>query len=487
MSQQSSNSKKAAHKINKTKQSLILGFAAIIGLMALLVVFRSNELEVTKDHIDKIGKNHLTKIDLIVQMRSAAHERTLALQRMLLQTDPFVRDEEWIRFNRYGAEFARARLRILSMQLTQREKTLLDYQGDVTKKAQVLQKRVIDLLNNDKFDQAREILLKSVIPIKEQVINQLNTFYHYQETEAEKIARDTGELYNQMRSLIWVVSAIALALGVAIAIYIVRRTANAENALTSAYASIQKQSAEKSQFLADVIDEYRSPLNSLMHYSDAIANNMRNDKSNSKDFLSDVIKIQNACHHLNGLTTEIIGLTNVEAGKDTLSAQDLDIREFVNDVADRFRPIAAKNNNQIEIQCPNNIGFMETDPTKLQQILFNLLANACKYTEFGLITLNVKFESTRGNTNGTGNRRWVTFSVIDTGIGIAPDKVDRIFNAIPNISRPINKHHEDSGLNLAISRRLCHMMGGDIIINSEPGMGSVFSVKLPFEANPVVA
>ncbi|MGD8566813.1 MAG: ATP-binding protein [Gammaproteobacteria bacterium] len=487
MAQHASKSTKTAHKINKTKQSLILGFAAIIGLMAFLVIFRSNELEVTKSHIDKIGKNHLTKIGLIVQMRSAAHERTLALQRMMLQTDPFVRDEEWIRFNRLGAEFARARLHILSMQLTQREKTLLDYQGGVTKKAQALQKRVIDLLNNDKFGQAREILLKSVIPIKEQVINQLNTFYHYQETEAEKIARDTSELYQEMRSLILVVSAIALALGVAIATYMVRRTANAESALTNAYANIQKQSAEKSQFLADVIDEYRSPLNSLMHYSDAIARNMRNDKSNSKEFLSDIIKIQNACHHLNGLTTEIIGLTNVEAGKDTLSAQDLDICEFVNDVADRFRPIAAKNNNQIEIQCPNDIGYMETDPTKLQQILFNLLANACKYTEFGLITLNVKYETTRGNANGTGNQRWITFSVIDTGIGIAPEKVDRIFNAIPNISRPISKHQEDSGLNLAISRRICHMMGGEIMINSEPGMGSVFSVKLPFEANPVVA
>jgi len=121
---------------------------------------------------------------------------------------------------------------------------------------------------------------------------------------------------------------------------------------------------------------------------------------------------------------------------------------------------------------------METDPTKLRQILFNLLANACKYTEFGLITLNVKFNSTR--VNGSGHDRWITFSVIDTGVGIAPNKVDKIFTSISNISRSNNSQRQESGLNLSISRRLCHMMGGEIVVNSEPGMGSVFSVKLPY-------
>ena len=175
--------------VDRTKRNLVFGFASVIGLMAFLVIFRSHELEVSKDHIDRIAKNHLTKINYVVEMRSAAHERTLALQRMLLQPDPFTRDEEWIRFNHFGAEFARDRLNILSMNLNEEEKKLLDYQGTVTTKALDSQRRVIELLEKDQFEQAREVLLKSVIPAKEQVINQLNTFYHYQEKEAEKIAR----------------------------------------------------------------------------------------------------------------------------------------------------------------------------------------------------------------------------------------------------------------------------------------------------------
>ena len=143
------NNKVTSGVVDRTKKNLVLGFASVIGLMAFLVIFRSHQLEVTKDQIDRIAKNHLIKIDLVVQMRSAAHERTLALQRMLLQPDPFIRDEEWIRFNRYGSDFARARLNILSMNLNEEEKKLLDYQGTVTKNALDSQKRVVELIEKE--------------------------------------------------------------------------------------------------------------------------------------------------------------------------------------------------------------------------------------------------------------------------------------------------------------------------------------------------
>ena len=467
--------------VDRTKKNLVLGFASVIGLMAFLVIFRSHQLETTKDQIDLIAKNHLTKIDLVVEMRSAAHERTLALQRMLLQPDPFIRDEEWIRFNRFGAEFARARLHILSMNLNDEEKKLLDYQGTVTKNALDSQKRVVELIEKEQFTQARDVLLRSVIPSKEQVINQLNTFYHYQENEAGKITRETSELYKEMRSLLITVSLIVGILGIAIAAFVIRRTTTREEALSNAYDHIQRQSAEKSQLLADVIDEYRSPLNVLLQYSDAIAKNANNEKTSDKKFLSDITKIQHACEHLNGLTDEIMDFARLDSGKDEIVIQEVDICDLVQDVANQIKPIAGKNSNKIDVQCPPNIGYMETDPTKLRQILFNLLANACKYTEFGFITLNVKFNTTRNN--GTEHMRWITFSVIDTGVGITPNEMEKIFTAVPNISRPKRKYHEDSGLNLSISRRLCHMMGGEIIVNSEPGMGSVFSLRLPYASS----
>ena len=248
--------------------------------------------------------------------------------------------------------------------------------------------------------------------------------------------------------------------------------------MSKAYTNIQKQSEEKSQFLADVIDEYQSPLHSLMEHSDAIARNFNEDSQNNREFLSDIAEIRNACYHLNGLTTEIMDLTKLESGKVRLSSLEIDICDFVRDVANQIKPIAAKNNNQIEVQCPPHIGYIESDPGKLRQVLFNLLANACKYTEFGYITLSVKSETTKNN--GSGYKRWINFSVIDTGIGIPPDKVEKIFSSKSKFSQHRRSTRADTGLSLSISRRMAHMLGGEILVSSEPGMGSVFSVKLPY-------
>lgn len=464
--------------VYKTKQSLVLGFSAIIGLMLCLVIFRYYELDTNKFQIEQITQNHLAKLDLVATMRSAAHERTLALQRMLLQSDPFVRDEEWIRFNQLGADFARARLKILSLPLSEEEKTLLDYQGNETKKALDAQRRVLELLDKDHLEQAREVLLKSVIPTKEQVINQLNTFYHYQQKQAETIANNASELYNRLTTLLLIVSLFTCGFGIIIAIYVTRKASNTETALTAAYNSIQKLSEEKSQFLADVINECRSPLESLITHSNSIAVHCKDNRQHNKDFLSDIAEIQHACSHLSGLRNEIMDITKVESDKTNLASLELDINELINDVSTQIKPIAAKNNNQIRVQCVPNLGFLQTDPNKLRQILFNLLANACKYTESGLITLSVKVDTMLDAEHHP--QRWLHFNVIDTGIGIAADKYEKIFSTNTRYRESRSSIIEDSGLSLSISRRLARLLGGEITVNSQPGMGSVFSIKLPY-------
>lgn len=461
--------------VKRTRISLIMGFASIIGIMAALFIFRSFELQTTKEHIDQIAQNHLTKINLVINMRSAAQERTQTLQRMLLQSDPFVRDQEWIHFNQLGAEFARSRLQILAMELTDNEKVLLDYQGDATKNALEVQRRVVELIESDKLVQAREVLLKSVIPAKDQVISQLNTFYHYQEEQAENVAQETTKIYEEMRTLVLAVSIISCLFAIVIAVVVIRRATKTEKVLSSAYSDIQKQSEEKSLFLSEVIDEYRVPLNSLLQYSDAIAKNAAINGNDNKKFLSDVTKLQNACYHLNGLTAEILDISKVESGKITLLSKDFNVNDLVKDVVNQIQIIAEKNNNRIELQCDEDFGLLRSDPNKIRQILFNLLANACKYTEFGIITLSVKKVS--GFEDNA--EKWISFSVIDTGIGIPPEKVGTIFSATSRPWKSKINRHDDSGLSLAISRRLCHMMGGEITVNSETGMGSVFTIRLP--------
>lgn len=462
----------------KIVRALLICFAAITVVFASFVTNKYFHLQSVKQAHEIAAKDHFTKLNLVVQMRAAAHERTLALQKMLLQPDPFIRDEEWIRFNQYGAEFARSRLNILSMALTDEEKKLLDYQGNVTKAALDSQKRVVELMEKEQFIAARDVLLRRVIPSKEQVINQLNTFYHFQQKETEDITQTANQLDKEFNSLSVTIVLLICIAGLGIVIYVVKRAHTTEAEHAAAYKKLLHQSEEKSQFLTELIDEFRYPLDSLAKHSKSISQNSLKLDHSHKEILSDAENIKNACQHLNGLTSDIRELTNAESGKFALTSSEIDIYEFVHDTAKQIKPIAAKYNNQIDVQCPQHIGNIDSDPTKLRQILFNLLANACKYTEFGLITLSVKPISIKSNDHET--QRWVTFSVIDTGIGIAPDKVDKIFSPNRGFHKVRQKSASNSGLNLSISRRMAHVLGGEISVNSEPGMGSVFSIKLPY-------
>lgn len=465
----------------KITRALLIGFASLTVGFASFITYKYFDLQSEKQKYELTAKNHFAKLNLVVQMRAAAHERTLALQKMLLQPDPFIRDEEWIRFNQYGADFARSRLTILSMALTEDEKKLLDYQGNVTKDALDSQKRVVELMEKEQFIAARDVLLRRVIPSKEQVINQLNTFYHFQQQKTENITKSANKLDQEFNSLaVTIVLAISIA-GLVIVVYVVKRANVTESEHAFVYQKLLHQSEEKSQFLAELIDEFRYPLNSLAKHSKSISQHFLKLDHSHNEILSDVENIKNACQHLNGLTSDIRELTNAESGKFAITSSEIDIYEFVHDTAKQIKPIAAKYNNQIEVQCPQHIGSIDSDPTKLRQILFNLLANACKYTEFGLITLNVK-PVTIKNSNLEA-QRWVTFSVIDTGIGIAPDKVDKIFSPNRGFHKVRQKSATNSGLNLSISRRMAHVLGGEISVNSEPGMGSVFSIKLPYGAS----
>lgn len=457
---------------------LLSGFLLLVFLAITIVTYRYFDLQTLNSRYDQAARNHFSKLNLVIEMREAAHERTLTLQKMLLQTDPFVRDEEWIRFNQYGADFARNRLNILSMKLTEEEKKLLDYQGNVTRNALDSQKRVVDLLEKEQFVAARDVLLRKVIPSKEQVINQLNTFYNFQQKEIENINRKSEKAFNAFTSQVWLIVAAVILIGVAIVIYVLRRAKFIETCLTKEYSQILRQSEEKSQFLTELIDEFRYPLNSLATHSKAISQTYQDHAANNKDVLSHLENIKNACQHLNGLTSDIRDLTKAESGKFALTSSEVDIHDFVYDIAKQIKPIAAKNNNQIEVQCSQHIGAIDTDPTKLRQILFNLLANACKFTEFGLITLTVKPVAIKSVDQEI--QHWVTFSVIDTGIGISPERVDKIFSPNNGFHKIRQKSASGSGLNLSISRRMAHVLGGEISVNSEPGMGSVFSIKLPY-------
>ncbi len=188
------------------------------------------------------------------------------------------------------------------------------------------------------------------------------------------------------------------------------------------------------------------------------------------DIKPDLQKINGAGKHLLGLINDILDLSKIEAGKMTIYLESFDVRSVLDEVAAMVQPLVRKNGNQLTLEIDPDVGEMRADVTKVRQTLFNLLSNASKFTEKGTITLRV----VKAGTN-------FVFDVIDNGIGMTPEQVGRLFRAFSQADASTTKKYGGTGLGLALSRKFCQIMGGDMTVTSEHGKGSTFSATIPVE------
>jgi signal transduction histidine kinase len=226
----------------------------------------------------------------------------------------------------------------------------------------------------------------------------------------------------------------------------------------------------KSAFLANMSHELRTPMNAILGYSEILLEDA--EEMGLDDFNDDLKKILSSGNHLLGLIDEILDLSKIEAGKMEIFLSTFSILDLVNNAMDNVKILAQKNGNQLELDCPSNIGTMDADPVRVKQMLINLLSNACKFTEKGKVCLKISRET-------IDQQKWLFFNVIDNGIGIDKSQIKRLFEEFTQVDDTSTRKVGGTGLGLAISRRFCQMMGGDIHVASELGKGSTFSIKLP--------
>ena len=226
----------------------------------------------------------------------------------------------------------------------------------------------------------------------------------------------------------------------------------------------------KSEFLANMSHELRTPLNAIIGYSEMLQEDAAD--LGAEQFTDDLRKINAAGKHLLELINAVLDLSKIEAGKMELYLESFDVARLVQDIAAVIQPLAARNDNRLEVRCPDAIGSMHADLTKVRQALFNLLSNACKFTERGAVTLAVSRDSMDG-------QEWFAFAVSDTGIGMTPEQLARLFEAFTQAGAATSRRYGGTGLGLALSRRLCRMMGGDVTAESEADHGSTFTIRLP--------
>ncbi|HEX22239.1 MAG TPA: HAMP domain-containing protein, partial [Chromatiales bacterium] len=244
--------------------------------------------------------------------------------------------------------------------------------------------------------------------------------------------------------------------------------------LAQARDAALEASHSKSQFLANMSHELRTPLNAVIGYSELLMDNAR---QRGEDRLAeDLRRVHTAGQHLLSLINDVLDLSKIEAGKMQLFEEWFSISDLINDVADTIHPLVGKNGNRLNVRCADNVTIMYADVTKLRQILFNLLSNACKFTHNGEIEVSVWCETNRGRMDVAGQ---VFFSVSDTGIGMASGQLEKIFEAFSQADLSTTRKYGGTGLGLAIAQHFCHLMEGGIHVVSEQTNGSTFTVMLP--------
>ena len=231
---------------------------------------------------------------------------------------------------------------------------------------------------------------------------------------------------------------------------------------------LAEASQHKSQFLANMSHELRTPLNAII----GVTEMLREDAEAAKQDLEPLDRVLGAGRHLLALINDILDLSKIEAGRMELHLESFPLAPQIADAAKTIEPMASKNGNRIVVDCASDLGTIHADQTRFRQAMLNLASNANKFTEEGTVTIAAQPQRLEG-------REWIMIAVTDTGIGMTPEQMGKLFQEFSQASSTTASRYGGTGLGLAISRHFCRMMGGDITVESKPGEGSTFTIRLP--------
>jgi signal transduction histidine kinase len=240
---------------------------------------------------------------------------------------------------------------------------------------------------------------------------------------------------------------------------------------------LQLASEHKSQFLASMSHELRTPLNAIIGLTEMMVTNAA--RFGTEKALEPLRRVNAAGTHLLSLINEILDLSKIEAGKLALNPEPVNLPRLIDEVIGTAGHLAEKNKNRLIVDAQENLGALTADAMRVKQILLNLLSNACKFTKEGEVALRAR--------KVAEGREWVELAVVDTGIGMTVEQQAKLFQDFTQADSLTARRYGGTGLGLAISRKLARMMGGDVTVASEPGKGSVFTVRLPVHVAPRAA
>src|SRR5712675_349060 len=232
---------------------------------------------------------------------------------------------------------------------------------------------------------------------------------------------------------------------------------------------LESASQNKSHFIANMSHELRTPLNAIIGLTEMMVTNAA--RFGTEKAQEPLRRVNAAGKHLLDLINEVLDLSKIEAGKLELNVEAVDLARLIDEVIGTAGQLAEKNQNRLVVDAQEDLGALTADSMRLKQILLNLLSNACKFTKDGEVALRVR--------KVADGRDWVELAVVDSGIGMTAEQQAKLFQDFTQADSLTARRYGGTGLGLALSRKLARMMGGDVTVASEPGKGSVFTVRLP--------
>jgi signal transduction histidine kinase len=240
--------------------------------------------------------------------------------------------------------------------------------------------------------------------------------------------------------------------------------------LVDARKQAEEASVAKSTFLANMSHELRTPLNAIIGYCEMLQEDAEeNTFDNVKE---DLAKVHTAASHLSLIINDVLDLSKIEAGKMVVNIELVDLNSLINEIINIIKPVASRRGNKLDVSINKSHTSIYSDPVKLRQIIYNLLSNACKFSENGKVRLSVGRITKEGKV-------FYRITIKDDGIGMTEEQISRIFNPFVQADSSITKSYGGTGLGLSISSRLVEMLGGTISVDSMPGQGSTFTIMLP--------
>ena len=469
-----------------------MSFVIVLGLSLAMIIFDLSRMKVMQSKLDVITKEHNIKSSLMMTIRHGIYERQVSLRNIMLMEGPFERDDGKTIFNSYALDIVRARDNFSKMQLSEDERELLDEINEAMALAYVAQIESIDASIYGGKRITKKVLDKT-FNTQKFFIEKVEKMVMLQKQASKKAVMDAEQSYSEAQSSVYILGGSSLLFGLFVAIFIIRLTESQTRDVNNAILEIEeshhlleervhqrtKELSEardealisnktKDEFLATMSHELRTPLNIILGYSELLAEIA--DDEGHKNLVSDLNKIENAAKHQLTLINSLLDISKIEDGKLEMHAIDFDVEALIKEIEASAKPLASEKNNVFDVKCMPGIGMMYSDNVRIRQILLNLISNAAKFTKDGTITLNVSKDL---------KSEEIKFEIKDTGIGISEKYIDDIFSKFTQQDSSTTRKYGGSGLGLSISKKFSKKLHGDIVVNSEEGKGSVFTLILP--------